>query len=126
MAELHVTVCISPAPRVVWSWALTLPSGSGVQDALQAAMCQPEALAWPWPPEPEGGRAQWAHWSPGIWGRKCRWDTPLQEGDRVELCRPLRVDPKVARRERFQQQGARTAGLFAARRPPAPPRKGPR
>jgi hypothetical protein len=34
----------------------------------------------------------------------------------VEIYRPLRVDPKVARRERFKKQGARTAGLFASRR----------
>jgi hypothetical protein len=40
----------------------------------------------------------------------------LQEGDRLEVLRPLRVDPKVARRERFQRQGAKTAGLFAKRR----------
>ncbi|EXU78428.1 hypothetical protein AX13_16930, partial [Comamonas aquatica DA1877] len=34
-----------------------------------------------------------------------------------ELYQPLKVDPKVARRERFAQQGARGAGLFASRRP---------
>lgn len=53
----------------------------------------------------------------GIWGRVCAANTFLQDGDRVELYRPLTVDPKVARRERFIQQGARGAGLFAARRP---------
>jgi len=37
------------------------------------------------------------------------------------LWRPLRVDPKLARRERFGQQGARAAGLFARRRPGAKP-----
>jgi putative ubiquitin-RnfH superfamily antitoxin RatB of RatAB toxin-antitoxin module len=41
----------------------------------------------------------------------------LRDGDRLELLRPLRVDPKVARRERFTGQGARSAGLFAKRRP---------
>ena len=41
----------------------------------------------------------------------------LREGDRLELLRPLRVDPKVARRERFVGQGARSTGLFAKRRP---------
>ena len=43
----------------------------------------------------------------------------LREGDRVEVLRELRVDPKVARRERFNQQGARSTGLFARRRPGA-------
>ena len=37
----------------------------------------------------------------------------------IELCRALRVDPKVARRERFKQQGARRTGLFAKKRPGA-------
>jgi NADH dehydrogenase len=52
----------------------------------------------------------------GVWGRKTRMGHILRDGDRVEIYRPLRVDPKVARRERFNQQGARSAGLFARRR----------
>jgi hypothetical protein len=39
----------------------------------------------------------------------------------VELVRPLLVDPKVARRERFRRQGSRAAGLFAGRRPGSKP-----
>jgi len=39
----------------------------------------------------------------------------------VEIWRPLRVDPKLARRERFGRQGARSAGLFAKRRPGSKP-----
>jgi putative ubiquitin-RnfH superfamily antitoxin RatB of RatAB toxin-antitoxin module len=53
----------------------------------------------------------------GIWGRKAGWNQVLREGDRVEVVRALRVDPKVARRERFVGQGARSTGLFARRRP---------
>ena len=34
----------------------------------------------------------------GIYGRLVKPDTPLREGDRVELYRPLNVDPKEARR----------------------------
>ena len=45
----------------------------------------------------------------------------LRDRDRVEIARPLRVDPKLARRERFQRQGSRAAGLFAQRRPGAKP-----
>jgi sulfur carrier protein len=54
-----------------------------------------------------------------VWGRRVPLDTPLRDGDRVEVYRPLRVDPKVARRERFVRQGARSTGLFAQRRPGA-------
>jgi len=53
-----------------------------------------------------------------IWGRHAEGTSVLKDGDRVELTRPLRVDPKVARRERFQRQGVRTAGLFARRTQP--------
>ncbi len=57
----------------------------------------------------------------GIWGKKVASHYVLQNGDRIELYRPLTVDPKVARRERFAKQGARTAGLFAKRRVGAKP-----
>ncbi|GAB6067027.1 RnfH family protein [Methylothermus subterraneus] len=38
----------------------------------------------------------------GIFGRVCRQDTELKPGDRVEIYRPLAVDPKQARRLRGQ------------------------
>lgn len=36
----------------------------------------------------------------GIWGRSKPLDARLRDRDRVEIYRPLRVDPKQARRER--------------------------
>lgn len=47
-----------------------------------------------------------------VWGGKVPLNYQLRDKDRIELCRPLKVDPKVARRERFQRQGAKSAGLF--------------
>lgn len=47
------------------------------------------------------------------WGHKVTLSQILKPGDRIELCRELRVDPKVARRERFEKQGKRGAGLFS-------------
>ena len=41
----------------------------------------------------------------------------LHDLDRVEWCRGLKVDPMVARRERFASQGKRGAGLFSKQRP---------
>jgi putative ubiquitin-RnfH superfamily antitoxin RatB of RatAB toxin-antitoxin module len=32
-----------------------------------------------------------------IFGRRVRADAPLADGDRVELARPLQIDPKAAR-----------------------------
>ena len=40
----------------------------------------------------------------GIYGCKCELDTPLADGDRVEIYRGLRVDPRTARRRRHAQQ----------------------
>ncbi len=52
----------------------------------------------------------------GVWGRRVKLDQRLRDLDRVEIYRPLRVDPKVARRERFARQGSRGAGLFVKKR----------
>jgi putative ubiquitin-RnfH superfamily antitoxin RatB of RatAB toxin-antitoxin module len=35
----------------------------------------------------------------GIYGVPCGPDRPLRDGDRVEIYRPLRTDPRVRRRE---------------------------
>jgi putative ubiquitin-RnfH superfamily antitoxin RatB of RatAB toxin-antitoxin module len=39
----------------------------------------------------------------GIWGRVKPLDAPLRERDRVEIYRPLQVDPKEARRLRYRK-----------------------
>ncbi len=41
-----------------------------------------------------------AHCRVGIFGRPCERDTPLQDGDRVEIYRELPADPKEIRRRR--------------------------
>ena len=114
MAEtIAITICFSPAPRTVCELTLQLAAGSTLSQAVALAVQQP---GWP-----QGWDEQQCHntLSPSLWGRKTGWNTALREGDRVELCRDLRVDPKVARRERFSKQGARRAGLFAKKRPGA-------
>ena len=40
----------------------------------------------------------------GVWGRVQPLDHVLRDGDRVELYRPLTVDPKEARRLRYKKQ----------------------
>ncbi|MGE4244140.1 RnfH family protein [Ramlibacter sp.] len=109
VAAIRVVVCWSPGPREVRERALELPEGATLRQAVKASglfEVEPELLM------PQGA---------GIWGRKAEWDAVLREGDRVEVYRPLTVDPKVARRERFRKQGTRAAGLFSARRPGAKP-----
>jgi putative ubiquitin-RnfH superfamily antitoxin RatB of RatAB toxin-antitoxin module len=68
---------------------------------------------------PEFQKKDPAIWHTAIWGKPVELTQALQENDRIEWLRGLRVDPKVARRERFQSQGRRTAGLFARQRPGA-------
>ncbi len=41
----------------------------------------------------------------GIWGRVRPLETPLREKDRIEVYRPLTVDPKEARRLRYAKRG---------------------
>jgi putative ubiquitin-RnfH superfamily antitoxin RatB of RatAB toxin-antitoxin module len=43
----------------------------------------------------------------GIWGRVRPLDTPLRERDRIEVYRPLTVDPMEARRQRYVNRGER-------------------
>lgn len=107
---MRVTVAYSPAPREVLEWQLELPAGAALRQAVLASGL-PDAV-----PTLALEQAD-----VGVWGRKAQWEQPLREGDRVEVYRPLRVDPKVARRERFQKQGARATGLFAGRRPGGKP-----
>lgn len=40
----------------------------------------------------------------GIFGRVVASDSPLRDGDRIELYRPLKIDPKQARRRRAEKQ----------------------
>lgn len=108
--RVHVTVVYAPAPRQVIEVRLSLPAGSRVRAAIEASGLPgrfPDML--------------WSAGQVGVWGRKAPLDQLLRERDRVEIWRALRVDPKLARRERFGKQGVRSAGLFAKRRPGGKP-----
>lgn len=39
----------------------------------------------------------------GIWYKTVKLDTPLKEGDRIEIYRPLIADPKEVRKRRAQK-----------------------
>lgn len=102
--RLKITLVYSPAPRQVREWMLELEPGTTVIQALSACGIFkefPELASQP---------------VTGIWGRKIRLDQPLTDKDRIEIYRPLRVDPKISRRERFDRQGVKSAGLFTQKR----------
>ncbi len=112
MAELatpvRVTVMVSPEAGRVLEWQVALTAPATVADALRACDIAARYTGF------EAASA-----ALGVWGRRATLAQSLRDGDRVEIYRPLRVDPKVARRERFKKQGARAAGLFANKRPGA-------
>lgn len=103
---MKVVLMYASAPRQVRELEVEVPHACSVGQAVRAAGW------WDAYPELASDNIAW-----GIWGRKVDLDVDLREGDRVEAYRALRVDPKVARRERFSGQGARGAGLFSKRRP---------
>ncbi|GIX25266.1 MULTISPECIES: RnfH family protein [Caldimonas] len=92
--EMKVEVVYAPAPHCVDRVSLDLPEGATVRHALQASgiLQRHQGLL-----DAGGHRV-------GIWGRLAGLDDALRERDRVEIYRPLKVDPKEARRLRYRQQ----------------------
>jgi putative ubiquitin-RnfH superfamily antitoxin RatB of RatAB toxin-antitoxin module len=102
---IQVSLVYSPGPRQVHHIVVQLAAGSTLLQALQSS-----GLLRLYPLLDQAGTVL------GIWGRKSSLEQTLRERDRIEIYRPLKVDPKVARRQRFTKQGVRSAGLFATRR----------
>lgn len=107
---MKIELVYASAARTVHQEALEVPAGCLLGQALALAGWLERF------PEIDGQAL-----AVGVWNHKATRESELREGDRVEVYRGLRVDPKVARRERFVGQGARTAGLFSRRRPGAKP-----
>jgi uncharacterized protein len=96
--RLHVELAFSPVARQVESLALEMPPGSTLADALRAS-------GWI---EAHGIELDTVRC--GVWGRVQPLDHVLREGDRIELYRPLTVDPKEARRLRYKKQRGAKSG----------------
>ena len=87
-APLEIEIVYAEPQRVILK-TLRLPAGSRVADALRLAALDPDFTG-----------VDLANSALGIFGRLTRTDHALQEGDRIEIYRPLAADPKVARRTR--------------------------
>jgi uncharacterized protein len=94
--QIAVELAWSAEPQQLDRLQLQLPMGStalaalrasGVAERLGAAVLDSLRLA--------------------LWGRAITPDTLLRDGDRLELLRPLQVDPKEARRLRYRRDGIR-------------------
>lgn len=109
---MQIQCLFSPAAKQLIDVTLTLPEGCTVFDALQSLKLRPELKihleALEMALEADRGK--------GIWGRKTSLTQALKSGDRLEIYRPLLVDPKMARKKRFKGQGKGRTGLFARRR----------
>ena len=92
-------------PDRQWLWVVTLPDAATVADALDEARTQAAGVDVPWSADV------------GIFGELCDRAAVPRDGDRIEIYRPLRSDPKESRRERAR------ARKPAPDRGPFPPRK---
>ena len=90
---LSVTVVYSPRAGEVDEVLLSLQEGATVADALRDS-----GLA---------ARHDTSQLAVGVWGVLAALSDGLRDRDRVELYRPLQVDPKQARRLRQQKQRGR-------------------
>ena len=90
---ITVTVAYSPCAGVVDEVTVSLRAGSTLADALRASGLQQR--------HPTQDLALLLL---GVWGALREAHSVLREADRVELYRPLEVEPKEARRRRQQAQ----------------------
>lgn len=89
---MNVTVVYALPDRQVVR-ELELPDGATLETALQQS-----GLLRDFPEIAAAGNPV------GVYGRVMPRHAPLQPGDRVEIYRPLREEPKAARRKRVSKQ----------------------
>lgn len=93
---IPVQVAYAAGPHQLQMVALSLPAGATAGEALRASGLA-ERL----------GAAVLDGLRLGLWGRLCEPGTVLQAHDRLELLRPLLIDPMEARRQRLRRDGLR-------------------
>ena len=92
---MAIEVVYCPEPGRVDLTTLRLPEGATVAQALSAsAVLERHGLTG----QPVGV---------GVWCKLRPLETPLRDRDRVEVYRPLTVDPKEARRLRYKRKDSR-------------------
>jgi putative ubiquitin-RnfH superfamily antitoxin RatB of RatAB toxin-antitoxin module len=89
MSSIRVEVVLARRDRA-GTMTLQLPAGAVVRDAIRASGMAADLSAV------------------GVFGKRVAPDTPLADGDRVEIYRPLALDPKERRRQRARKRAKRT------------------
>lgn len=92
-SEVRVEV-VHALPERVWRVAMTLPDGTTAGEAFEASGLRMRLPEWGM------SRADL-----GVFGHPCGPERVLRDGDRVEIYRPLQVDPMEARRRRAAKGG---------------------
>ena len=90
-------------PDHQWSWQVEIAEQGTVNDALRRAREQAAGVDVPWETA-----------DVGIFGELCDRAAQPRDGDRIEIYRPLRSDPKVSRRARAAARKA-AAGQASSR-----------
>lgn len=88
MTSIEVEVCHALADKQ-WLVSVKMPSGSTVEDAIAASGIQHQFAA-----------KKLSEMTIGIWGHPVSVDRVVRHGDRIEIYRPLMIDPREARRQR--------------------------
>lgn len=101
-ARLSIEVCYA-APQGQTLIAVALPEGATLQQAIEAS-----GILRRYPDIDLGTQKV------GVFGKLKTLDTVLADHDRVEIYRPLLVDPKLSRQRRVEK--ARKAGSIEGRR----------
>ena len=94
-ARFHCTVAFATRERQ-YLWSVELPGGARIADALAAARRQASAEV--------AVRVPWDSAPVGIFGELRSRGDRCAEGDRIEIYRPLRRDPREGRRERVARE----------------------
>ncbi|AIF47833.1 RnfH family protein [Dyella japonica] len=92
MAERITVEVVYAEPSRRWLRQVTLAAGSTVAEAIEASGLAQEVPGLVVDPA-----------RLGIFSRKATLDQVVGEGDRVEIYRPLTLDPKEARRRRAHE-----------------------
>jgi putative ubiquitin-RnfH superfamily antitoxin RatB of RatAB toxin-antitoxin module len=87
--EITIELVYAATPKQQYLTCLRVPRGCTVEEAIARSINDPNFR------ELYGKPLQ-----VGIFSRLCSMTTVLQEGDRIEIYRPLRIDPKQARRKK--------------------------
>ncbi len=85
---MNVGVCYAEAERQLWL-RLEVPDGSTIQETIELS----------------GLLKQYPHidletQKVGVFGKLAKLDTPIKEGDRVEIYRKITADPQQVQRRR--------------------------